>query len=76
LRYQGFFVALINQTKRKYNNASNMGFATLKWPLESARHRQQQPPSDLDGYAADQEDADVVALEGYVSQDQVETEHG
>lgn len=39
LRCQGFFVALINQTKRKYNNASNMGFATLKWPLESAGHR-------------------------------------
>ena len=53
-----------------------MGFATLKWPLESAGHRQLQPPSDLDGHAADQEDADVVALEGYVSQDQVETEHG
>ena len=53
-----------------------MGLAALKRPLESARHRQLQSPSDLDGYAADQEDADVVALEGHVSQDQVETEHG
>ena len=46
-----------------------MGLAAFKRPLESTGHRQLQPPSDLDGYAADQEDADVVALERHVSQD-------